>query len=93
MSDAAKPRPKRQPRELSTTSLDVLARSVYLTVPEAAAYLRFRSVQAFECWVSRNPLPKARRGRTVLFFRKDLDAAVAPAYLSPAAKQRHKEES
>lgn len=76
----------RRKRELSTVPLDVLATSLYLTVPEGAAYLRFPSVHAFECWLTRRAVPRCRRGRTVLFFRRDLDAAVRPPHLPPPKK-------
>lgn len=87
--DAAR---RRKKRELSTVPIEVLAKSVYLTVPEAASYLRFPTVHAFECWLTGRAIPRARRGRVVLFFRKDLDAAVRPSYLPPP-QEGHKDES
>jgi excisionase family DNA binding protein len=83
MTDAPK---RRTTRELSTVPLGILATSTFLTVPEAAVYLRFATVRAFEKWLERHPTPKARRGRTVLFYRKDLEAAVRPPYLAPPKK-------
>jgi excisionase family DNA binding protein len=66
--------------------LEVLGKSTYLTLEEASRYLRFPSADAFRVWVSRHPIPKCRAGRRVLFFRKDLDAAVRPAYAAPPKK-------
>lgn len=81
--DGGAPGPKRKPRQLSDTPLDQLARSVFLTVPEAAAFLRFPSVKAFHEWARRRAIPRCRRGRVLLFYRKDLEAAVRPDYLKP----------
>lgn len=64
-------------RDLEGPPVD-LSRQVYLTSDEGAAYLRFPSRDAFMQWVYRHGLPKCHAGRKVLFFRKDLDAAVQP---------------
>ncbi len=51
--------------------------TTYLTVPEAADYLRFPTPHAFRAWARRHGLPSCRRGgRTLLFLRRDLDEAV-----------------
>lgn len=70
---------KRQTTDLRHARLD-LERQTYLTVSEAVVYLRFtRCVQpenALYQWVRDHRIPKCRRGRTVLFLRRDLDQAV-----------------
>jgi hypothetical protein len=55
---------------------DVLARQTYLTVAEATIYLRFGSRMALYHWIARTRIPRCRRGRTLLFLRRDLDDAV-----------------
>lgn len=52
------------------------ARNTYLTAEEAAEYLRFRSLEALRKWARRYAVPKCRRGRALLFLRRDLDEAV-----------------
>lgn len=71
-----------EPGDLPNAPVD-FSRQTYVTVAEAAVYLRFPSTAAFRMWEHRHPLPKCRTGRRVLFYRKDLDAAVAPEYLKP----------
>jgi hypothetical protein len=58
--------------------------SPYLTTDEAAAYLRFPTVNAFHQWRHRHAgrLPVHRRGGKPLFRQSDLDAAVAPVSVS-----------
>jgi Helix-turn-helix domain len=53
-----------------------LARQTYLTVDEAVIYLRFVSRAAIYHWADRQGVPKCRRGRVILFLRRDLDEAV-----------------
>ena len=49
----------------------------YLTIEDAAAYLRCPSVAALRMAVARKHIaPSARRGRTLLFTRADLDAQI-----------------
>lgn len=68
--------------QLQATQLDRaplhLAGATYLTVPEAVEYLRFASKPALYLWAERHQIPKCRRGRTLLFLRRDLDEAVQP---------------
>jgi hypothetical protein len=53
--------------------------SPYLTPEEAARYLRFQHTRAFNDWVSRNGVPRVKRGRTALFERKILEAFIRDA--------------
>jgi hypothetical protein len=71
------PQTDREPRRLDSPPLD-LTRKTYLTVSHAVDYLDFSSKNAFYLWVQRHAIPKIRRGRsrTLLFRRKDLDAAL-----------------
>ncbi len=64
-----------------------LSREVYLTVAEAARYTRSVSVPAFRKWAYRAHLPKCRRGRRVLYFRRDIDAALQPEYMKPSHRR------
>lgn len=66
---------------LSSTPLSMLGQKTYLTTEEAASYLCAPSVKAFRQFADRARLPKCRAGRKVLFFRKDLDAAVQPDHV------------
>ena len=66
-----------------------LARQTYLTVDEAAQYLCFPSRNAFYHWIGRSGVPRCRRGRVLLFLRRDLDEAVQPP--RPAILSRHRE--
>lgn len=45
----------------------------YLTAKDAAAYLQFPSVKAFDHWVTRRGVPSLRRGRIRLFAQDVLD--------------------
>lgn len=56
-----------------------LSRQTYLSVDQATQYLCFPSRNAFRLWAGRHGIPKCRRGRTLLFLRRDLDEAVQPA--------------
>jgi excisionase family DNA binding protein len=47
--------------------------SPYLSVEEAAEYVRCRSVKAFDWWVRSRSVPSLRRGRIRLFRREVLD--------------------
>lgn len=51
--------------------------SPYLTADEAAAYLRFPSVQWFRIAVRRYGIPKIRRGRRLFFSKQALDEFMA----------------
>lgn len=53
-----------------------LARQTYLTVEESIVYLCFPSRAAIYHWADRQGIPKCRRGRVILFLRRDLDEAV-----------------
>lgn len=77
---AAPALPQGETGQLSGTPIEALCRQTYLSMAEAADYLRFCSVKAFREWTYRARLPKCRAGRKVLFFRKDLDAAVQPEH-------------
>lgn len=48
----------------------------WLNAKSAAAYLDFPSVRAFRRWAKRAGVVSGRRGRVLMFTRKDLDAAV-----------------
>ena len=50
--------------------------TTYLTADEAREYLRFKTIRALYHWASANAIPKCRRGRAMLFLRRDLDEAV-----------------
>jgi hypothetical protein len=54
----------------------VSASTTYLTSEEARDYLRFPTLRALYRWASSNAVPKCRRGRSMLFLRRDLDDAV-----------------
>lgn len=62
--------------------------ATYLTTAQTVAYLQFASVDALYVWVSRQRIPKCRRGRTVLFLKRDLDEAVAPPRVEPDRRKR-----
>jgi excisionase family DNA binding protein len=51
--------------------------SPYLTTDEAAAYLRYASVQAFRRIVRRRGIPHIRRGRRLIFTQAHLDEWMA----------------
>jgi excisionase family DNA binding protein len=85
---AAPALPQGETGQLCNTSFEALGRMTYLTVAEAAMYLRCPSVKAFRKFADRARLPKCRAGRKVLFFRKDLDAAVQPEHLKARAHRR-----
>jgi excisionase family DNA binding protein len=51
--------------------------SPYLTADEAAAYTRYASRHSFLQWVRRQGVRSFKRGKTLLFRREDLDAALA----------------
>jgi hypothetical protein len=66
----------------------------YMTVPEAAAHLRFPTVGAFRQFLYRrrkagHPVRTIRRGRILLFLKSDLDDAMpveqAPKHLRKAS--------
>lgn len=79
---------KRQARHLHRAPVEfdlaLLAKSTYLNVDEAVAYLRFPSVAAFYHWIERYRVPRGRTGRKLLFLRRDLDEAVQPLRLLKA---------
>lgn len=50
--------------------------TTYLTAAEARDYLRFATTNAFRLWVRRHGVPKLKRGRSLLFLRRDLDDVV-----------------
>jgi hypothetical protein len=63
-----------------------LATQTYLSVDEALAYLRFRTRKALYAWADRQRIPKCRRGRTLLFLRRDLDEALQGLQTSRALR-------
>lgn len=69
------PKPQLQPADLAQALLD-LERATFLTVPEAAAYLRFRTLNGFYHWLRNHRDLKGHRGHALLFRRRDLEAAV-----------------
>jgi hypothetical protein len=54
-----------------------MSEQTYLTVPEAREYLRFGTDKAVYCWASTYRIPRLRRGKVILFRRRDLDLAVS----------------
>lgn len=66
---------------LSKTPIDVINRSTFLTAAEAADFVRSPTIAAFRKWTYRACVPKSRRGRTVLYRRRELEAALAPPYM------------
>lgn len=60
--------------------------SPYLTAPEAAAYLRYPSVHAFQVAVKRRGIPVIRIGRRMFFTVAQLDSFMAIA--SEASRPR-----
>lgn len=75
---ARPPEAQQQTGHLSGTPLDALARLTFLTASEAADFLRKPSVSAFRQWAYDARLPRCRAGRSVLYRRRDLEAAVDP---------------
>lgn len=72
--------------------------SPYLTQQEAADFLRFETVHAFECWRSRRkqagfPVRAYRRGRKMLFRQVDLEAALEQTVQAPSSGLRVVERS
>jgi hypothetical protein len=68
-------KPQLKSPNLNRPALD-LSRETYLTVDQTIAYLKFPTANAVHLWASRKRVPKCRRGRIVLFLRRDLDNAV-----------------
>jgi len=50
--------------------------SPYFRSDEAAEYLRFPNLKAFQEWSRRHRIPCCRRGRVLLYERRVLDALV-----------------
>lgn len=65
-----------------------LAAQTYLTPDEAAEYTRRPSRRAFLQWADRALIPKCRMGNRILYFRKDLDAAIQPSHVQHAHRRR-----
>jgi hypothetical protein len=83
------PRTKREPRELSPAALEALPRQTYLDTNEACVYARFLTLDAFYTWVRRHSVPKLKRGRSLLFLRRDLDDVLQGRYdVVRAVKER-----
>jgi hypothetical protein len=55
-----------------------MSTSPYMTAPEAAEFLRFPNVNAFQQWRWRHKdrLPAYKRGRVLLFRKVDVELAV-----------------
>ncbi len=70
------PEPKGEPRNLPAASIEDIARQTYVTPNEARIYLRFDTLNAFYKWATKNSIPRAHRGRRLLFLRRDLDRLV-----------------
>lgn len=71
--------PRLQPIEAITEADEHrhhLRDKTWLTAEHAADYLDFSTVHAFRQWARKAGIATARRGRTLLFARTDLDAAV-----------------
>lgn len=64
--------------------------SPYLLTHEAAVYLRFNTANLFRKWAVRNRIPAKRRGRTLLYDRRVLEASIAVrGRQSEARARRH----
>lgn len=78
--DGDAPRAKRQPRELSAAAIEGLCRQTYLDTDETCHYLRFETLDALYAWMRRHVVPRFKRGRILLFARRDLDAVLAGTF-------------
>ncbi len=67
---------QREPRNLPAASIEEIARQTYVTPDEACVYLRFDTLNAFYKWSRKHGIPRAHRGRRLLFLRRDLDRVV-----------------
>jgi hypothetical protein len=74
--------PELQPADLRDASVDAPHGLDEVRIPqdrelwtslEAAAYLRFETLEAFYSWVHKHRVPRERRGKTALYRRRDLD--------------------
>lgn len=72
------PQAKREPGDLGHPRFDHarLASQRYLSLAEAADYLRFPSPKAFHEWTRRQGLRACKAGRTNLYLRVDLERCV-----------------
>lgn len=70
--------PESQSSDLTGTAFDhaQLARQRYLSLAEAAAFLRFPSPNAFWMWAKRQGLRPCKAGRLNLYLREDLERRV-----------------
>jgi len=73
---AGAPETQGEPRALCDTPIETIARQTYLTPAEASIYLRFDTADAFRKFANRHGIPRAHRGRRVLYLRRDLDRLV-----------------
>ena len=84
-----------QPPDLRDAPLDTSTRLEDVTVPEdrelwtsleAAAHLRFPTLNAFYQWVWLHKVPRERRGKVALYRRRDLEEALRkdPRRVAPA---------
>ena len=83
---------------LTGTAASEASDSPYLNIHEAAAYLRYASVNALRMAISRKHVrPTARRGRTCLFTREDLDRQlrerVKPEVVEPSTATNESSEA
>ncbi len=62
--------------------------SPYLLTHEASRYLRFTSARLFYKWAIRQRVPVLRRGRTLLYDRRVLDAFIRGASWTKGRKQK-----
>ena len=77
--------PELQPADLRDASVDaphgldqvrIPDDREWLTSLEAAAHLRFSTLNNFYSWVCRNRVPREKRGKESLYRKADLDAAL-----------------
>jgi excisionase family DNA binding protein len=76
---AGAPEPEGKTRDVRDPALDALRAQAYLTADQAAVYVACPTRGAFYKWRSRSGVRTYRRGRRVMFKRRDLDEALQPA--------------
>ena len=64
--------------------------SPYLLTHEAARLLRFTSPHLFHKWAKRNRVPVLRRGRTLLYERRVLEAFLSQKRWTTVRTHEHK---
>jgi hypothetical protein len=67
---------EQQPRRLTDTPVEVIARKTYLDCSEAAVHTCRKTVNAFRKWARSRAVPPIHDGRRVLYRRKDVERAL-----------------